>query len=87
MTKSKRKIANLFFEDYKNIDKNDIKYIDQWLFSQKFPKKLILCQEDMATYYYKAIFKKSEILYHNNKIYGLNFSLEASYPSLGLCMV
>ena len=67
---------NLFFEDYKNIDKNDIKYIDQWLFSQKFPKKLILCQEDMATYYYKAIFKKSEILYHNNKIYGFRCSIQ-----------
>lgn len=67
---------NLFFEDYENIDKSDIKYIDQWLFSQKFPKKLILCQEDMSTYYYKAIFKKNDILYHNNKIYGFKCSIQ-----------
>lgn len=66
----------LFFEDYKNIDKHDIKYVDQWLFSQKYPQRLVFCAEDMATYYYKAIFKKNDILYYNNKIYGFKCQIQ-----------
>ena len=70
----------LFFEDYENIDKSDILYIDQWLFSNKFPKKLVFCQEDMSTYYYNAIFKKNEILYHNNRIYGFKCQIQCDSP-------
>lgn len=66
----------LFFENYENLDKNDIKYIDSWLFSQKYPQRLVFCTEDLSTYYYKAIFKKNDILYHNNKIYGFKCSIQ-----------
>lgn len=72
--------VELFFEDYENIDKSDVKYIDQWLFSQKFPKRLVFCQQDLSTYYYNAIFKKNEILYHNNRIYGFKCQIQCDSP-------
>lgn len=59
---------NMFGYDY--FSKNDISYIDNWLFANKKPKKLMFCQEDMATYTYMAVFSKNEIIYHCNRPIG-----------------
>lgn len=61
---------NLFSYDY--LSKNDITYIDSWLFASNNPKKLMFMQEDMATYTYNAIFSKNNIVYHGNQIIGFN---------------
>lgn len=70
----------LFFADVENTGKDDLKYVDQWLFSNKYPNKLIFCQEDMVNCYYNAIFKKNEILYHGNKPYGYECTVQCDSP-------
>ena len=70
----------LFFENPTDIGKDDLKYIDQWLFSNKYPKKLIICQEDMLNCYYNAIFKDNNILYYGNKPYGYDCTVQCDSP-------
>lgn len=66
--------ANLKFKlnlfSYEYLSRNDVTYIDNWLFANKKPKKLMFCQEDMATYTYLAVFSKNNIIYHGNQIIG-----------------
>lgn len=55
---------------YDPLSRNDISYIDTWLFSNRQPKKLVLCQEDMTSYHFMAIFSKNEIINHSNSPMG-----------------
>lgn len=69
----------LFSYDF--LSKNDVSYIDNWLFSNKQPKRLMFMQEDMATYSYMAIFEKNEIISVGNKIIGFECDIicDSSY--------
>lgn len=55
---------------YEALSRDDIAYIDNWLFSNRTPKKLVFCQEDMTSYYFMAIFSKNEIISHSNSPMG-----------------
>ena len=68
--------VNLFFEKYEDIDRDDIKYVDQWLFSNSYPAKLMFCEEDMSIYYFNAIFQKNDVLYINNTPYGFKCKIQ-----------
>ena len=52
---------NIELFSYDKLSRSDISYIDSWLFSNRQPKKLVFCQEDMANYTFYAIFSKNEI--------------------------
>lgn len=51
---------------YNKLSRNDISYIDNWLFSQTTPKQLVICQDDMTNYYYMATFSKNDIISFGN---------------------
>lgn len=55
---------------YDPLSRNDISYVDTWLFSNNTPKKLVLCQEDMTTYHFMAIFSKNNVISHANSPMG-----------------
>lgn len=57
---------------YTPISKGDISYVDNWLFANVMPKRLIFCQEDMATYSYDCIFTNNKTLYSGNECYGFS---------------
>ena len=63
---------------YEKLSRSDISYIDAWLFSNRKPKKLVLCQEDMANYTFYAIFSKNEIKAYANKPYMLTCTIVCS---------
>lgn len=69
---------NLKLFGYDKFTKNDITYIDNWLFSNRMPQKLMFCQEDMANYTYHAIFSKNQILYNGNEAFGFDCDIICS---------
>jgi phage-related protein len=71
--KAKLYISNKF-------DKDDMEYIDNWLFANKLPKKLVICQEDMSNYYYMATFSKNEIISVGNLNAGLECEVICDSP-------
>lgn len=61
---------DMFTYDY--LSRSDIAYIDNAFFSSTMPKKLVFCQEDMANYYYNAIFSKNQIISSGNQVMGFS---------------
>lgn len=60
---------------YDPLSRNDISYIDNWLFSNRTPKKLVFCQDDMTSYYFMAIFSKNEIIHHSSQPMGFKCTI------------
>lgn len=62
------------------IDRDDLDYIDAWLFANRTPQKLVFCQGDMANYNFMAIFSKNESVSVGNLSRGLECEIVCDSP-------